>query len=135
MPRASRVSGRGAETFALLQRKSKGTKWSVMPGWGEARSAGQNQALRKGAGEGPAPCHQKRKELPIRILFCHGLKGSPNGRKATALWDAGHDVTAPALPQDDFDASIRAARVLHGIKDDVVPLADSIELEAHSGLP
>src|SRR5262245_10838660 len=123
----------------------------------------------------------------MKVLFCHGLEGSPGGRKATALRDAGHDVTAPALPKDEFDAAVRIAqqaleacrpevlvgssrggavamriapassaplvllapawrrngvapvvrrdtRVLHGIKDDVVPLADSLELERRSGL-
>src|SRR5690348_3853586 len=117
----------------------------------------------------------------MNILFCHGLEGSPNGRKATALRDAGHEVTAPALSRDDLEGSVRAAgaalaksrpdvivgssrggavamriapqspaplvllapawrrfgvgpqvradtRILHGIKDDVVPLPDSIEL-------
>jgi hypothetical protein len=124
----------------------------------------------------------------MRILFCHGLEGSPTGRKATALRDAGHDVVAPHLPKDDFEAAVllarealagsrpdvvvgssrggavamrvaasspaplvllapawrrygvepavrRDTRVLHGIKDDVVPLADSIELEGRNGLP
>jgi hypothetical protein len=124
----------------------------------------------------------------MKILFCHGLEGSPSGRKATALRDAGHEVVAPLLPRDDFEGAVRIARqaaeecrpdvivgssrggavamriadtspaplvllapawrrfgvepvvrrdtrVLHGIKDDVVPLADSIELEQRNGLP
>jgi pimeloyl-ACP methyl ester carboxylesterase len=124
----------------------------------------------------------------MKILFCHGLEGSPNGRKPTTFRDAGHEVVAPVLPKDDFERAIQAAqhalqeyrpdvlvgssrggavairvaantpaplvllapawrrygvepvvrpdtRVLHGIKDDVIPLADSIELERHSGLP
>ncbi len=124
----------------------------------------------------------------MKILFCHGLEGSPSGRKATALRDAGHHVEAPPLPKGDFEASVRIARqaseqhrpdvvvgssrggavamrladalpaplvllapawrrfgveptvrrdtrVLHGIKDDVVPLQDSIELESRNGLP
>lgn len=124
----------------------------------------------------------------MKILFCHGLEGSPSGRKATALRDAGHDVVAPPLPKEDFEASVRLAqqaaeesrpdviigssrggavamrvaaaspaplvllapawrrfgvepvirsdtRVLHGIKDDLVPLADSIELERRNSLP
>jgi hypothetical protein len=122
----------------------------------------------------------------MKILYCHGLEGSPAGRKATALRDAGHEVVAPPLSADDFAAAVRAARraleesrpdvvvgssrggavamrlgppaplvllapawrrcgvapavrrdtrVLHGIKDDVVPLADSIELEEGNGLP
>jgi hypothetical protein len=124
----------------------------------------------------------------MKILFCHGLEGSPSGRKATALRDAGHEVVAPPLPKEDFPEAVRTARkalaesrpdvlvgssrggavamrvasasaaplvllapawrrcgvepsvrrdtrVLHGIKDDVVPLADSIELETRSNLP
>jgi hypothetical protein len=124
----------------------------------------------------------------MKILFCHGLEGSPTGRKATALRDAGHEVVAPLLPKDDFEQATRLVwralrehrpdvlvgssrggavamrasstssaplvlvapawrrfgvepvvradtRVLHGIKDDVVPLADSIELEQRNGLP
>jgi pimeloyl-ACP methyl ester carboxylesterase len=124
----------------------------------------------------------------MKILFCHGLEGSPNGRKATALRDAGYEVIAPLLPKEDFERSVRAAgealakgrpdvivgssrggavamrvagdgaaplvllapawrrcgvgprvrsdtRILHGIKDDVVPLADSIELEQRCQLP
>jgi hypothetical protein len=124
----------------------------------------------------------------MKILFCHGLEGSPTGRKATALRDGGLEVIAPLLSKDDFEAAVRVAwqaltqnkpdvlvgssrggaiamqlgrgsiaplvllapawrrcgvepavrkdtRVLHGIKDDVVPLADSIELEQRNSLP
>lgn len=124
----------------------------------------------------------------MRLLFLHGLEGSPNGRKATALRDAGHEVIAPALPRDDFEEAVRLAaraladgpfdvligssrggavamrlagtsqapllllapawrrcgvapevrrdtRILHGIKDEVVPLADSLELEQRNQLP
>jgi pimeloyl-ACP methyl ester carboxylesterase len=127
-------------------------------------------------------------EVVMRILFCHGLEGSPNGRKAMALRDAGHEVLAPPLSKDDFERAVRDAgavlardrpevivgssrggavamriaaaspvplvllapawrrfgvmpvvrresRILHGIKDDVVPLADSIELEQRNRLP
>ena len=124
----------------------------------------------------------------MKILFCHGLEGSPNGRKATALRDAGHEVIAPFLPRDSFEEAVHLAqraleadsfdvlvgssrggalamriasptspplvllapawrrcgvephvrsdtRIVHGIKDDTVPLADSIELEQRNGLP
>jgi hypothetical protein len=124
----------------------------------------------------------------MKILFCHGSESSPNGRKATALKDAGHDVMAPQLPKDDFERAVRIVteslaewrpdaivgssrggavamrvaspssaplvllapawrrlgvaptvrrdtRILHGIKDEVVPLADSIELEQRNNLP
>ncbi|MGH7225521.1 MAG: DUF6717 family protein [Gemmataceae bacterium] len=123
----------------------------------------------------------------MKILYCHGRDGSPNGRKATVLRDAGHDVIAPLLPREDFDKAVRLARqaldahpfdvlvgssrggamamhiasassvplvllapawrrcgveptvhadtrILHGIKDDIVPLADSIELEEKNHL-
>jgi hypothetical protein len=124
----------------------------------------------------------------MKILFCHGLEGSPTSRKAVVLREAGHDVLAPALPKEDlaqsvqivrdalasFDAEVivgssrggavamksvtdsspplvllapawrlfrvepivrRDTRILHGIKDAVVPLADSIELERRNDLP
>ncbi len=124
----------------------------------------------------------------MKILYCHGRDGSPNGRKAAALRDADHEVIAPLLPRDDFDKAVRLARqaltanhfdvlvgsshggaatmciasaspaplvllapawkrcgvepvvrsdtrILHGIKDDTVPLADSIELEGKNHLP
>ncbi|HTU19086.1 MAG TPA: DUF6717 family protein [Gemmataceae bacterium] len=124
----------------------------------------------------------------MKILYCHGLDGSPNGRKATALRDGGHEVTAPSLPRDGFEEAVHLAqlaleqdrfdalvgssrggavamriassasaplvllapawrrcgveplvrgdtRILHGIKDDIVPLGDSIELERKNRLP
>jgi hypothetical protein len=124
----------------------------------------------------------------MKILFCHGLEGSPSGNKATVLRTAGHEVTAPSLPKDDLEGAVRVVgetladctpdllvgssrggaiamrvaagswaplvllapawrrcgvepmvradtRIIHGIKDDVVPLADSIELETRNGLP
>lgn len=123
----------------------------------------------------------------MKVLFCHGLEGSPTGRKVQALRAAGHDVTAPELPRD-FAEAVRLAtdaakgdrfdllvgssrggavamvlartrlvplvllapawrnnnvepvveadtRILHGIKDTIVPLADSIVLEEDNGLP
>jgi hypothetical protein len=45
----------------------------------------------------------------MKVLFCHGLEGSPTGRKATALRDVGHDVVAPQLPKEDFEAAVRPA--------------------------
>jgi hypothetical protein len=124
----------------------------------------------------------------MKILYCHGLDGSPNGPKPTSLRDAGHEVIAPSLPREDFAESVRIARralemdrfdvlvgssrggaiamriasasstplvllapawrrcgvepavrgdtcILHGIKDVIVPLADSIELEFKNRLP
>jgi pimeloyl-ACP methyl ester carboxylesterase len=123
----------------------------------------------------------------MKLLFCHGLEGSPTGRKVQALRAAGHEVVAPELPRD-FDEAVRTAtdaakgdrfqllvgssrggavamtlarsrlvpvvllapawrsnqvepvveadtRIIHGIKDTIVPLADSILLEEDNGLP
>ncbi len=124
----------------------------------------------------------------MKLFFCHGLEGSPTGRKVQVLRAAGHEVVAPELPRDEFatalniaEAALRAQRVdaligssrggaiamrlarnhalplillapawrrfnvepiveartriIHGIKDDVVRLADSIQLEEENGLP
>ena len=46
----------------------------------------------------------------MKILYCHGHEGSPQGRKVTALRDAGHEVIAPSLPKDDFERSVQIAR-------------------------
>lgn len=35
--------------------------------------------------------------MTLRVLFLHGLEGSPTGHKPTWLRGAGYDVTAPAL--------------------------------------
>jgi len=42
----------------------------------------------------------------MRLLFCHGLEGTPTGRKVRALRDAGIDVLAP-----DFQGMNLAQRV------------------------
>lgn len=42
----------------------------------------------------------------MTVVFCHGLEGSPQGRKARALQAAGLDVVAP-----DFSGMDLAARV------------------------
>ena len=44
-----------------------------------------------------------------RVLFLHGLEGSPTGTKARRLIEAGFDVMAPALPRDDWDAALQRA--------------------------
>src|SRR5262245_60856955 len=46
----------------------------------------------------------------MKILFCHGLEGSPHGRKVSALRGAGHEVIAPSLPKHDLGQSVRLAR-------------------------
>lgn len=45
----------------------------------------------------------------MRILFLHGWTSVPGGRKPTFLKEHGHEVINPALPDDDFDESIRIA--------------------------
>ena len=45
----------------------------------------------------------------MKILFLHGWTSVPGGRKPTYLKDHGHEVINPALPDDDFDESVRIA--------------------------
>lgn len=49
----------------------------------------------------------------MRILFLHGWQSTPGGRKPTYLKSQGHEVLNPALPDDDFDASIRIAQAAY----------------------
>ena len=46
----------------------------------------------------------------MKILYLHGLKSQPGGVKATLLRGKGHEVAMPALPDKDFDASVRLAQ-------------------------
>jgi pimeloyl-ACP methyl ester carboxylesterase len=45
-----------------------------------------------------------------KVLFLHGLDAQPGGVKPTFLAARGHDVSNPALPREDFDASVRIAK-------------------------
>ena len=45
----------------------------------------------------------------MKILFLHGWTSVPGGRKPTYLKDHRHEVINPALPDDDFDESVRIA--------------------------
>lgn len=45
----------------------------------------------------------------MKILFLHGWTSVPGGRKPTYLKQHGHEVINPALPDDDFDESVRIA--------------------------
>lgn len=45
----------------------------------------------------------------MKILFLHGWTSVPGGRKPTHLKDTGHEVFNPALPDEDFDESVRIA--------------------------
>ncbi len=46
----------------------------------------------------------------MKILFLHGWQSTPGGLKPTYLKGHGHEVLNPALPDDDFDASVRIAQ-------------------------
>ncbi len=45
----------------------------------------------------------------MRVLFLHGWESVPGGLKPSYLKDHGHTVINPALPDDDFDESVRIA--------------------------
>ncbi|HEX8200806.1 MAG TPA: hypothetical protein VF590_09980 [Isosphaeraceae bacterium] len=46
----------------------------------------------------------------MRILYLHGLYSRPGGTKPTFLRQQGHDVINPALPDGDWEASVRNAQ-------------------------
>lgn len=46
----------------------------------------------------------------LHLLFLHGWHSVVGGVKPTYLKDAGHEVTNPALDDDDFDAAVRTAQ-------------------------
>ena len=46
----------------------------------------------------------------MKILFLHGWQSVPGGVKPTYLKDHGHEVTNPALPDEDFEAAVRIAQ-------------------------
>ena len=46
----------------------------------------------------------------MKILFLHGFGSDPNGIRPTFLKKSGYEVIHPALPDDDFDASVRIAQ-------------------------
>jgi alpha-beta hydrolase superfamily lysophospholipase len=49
----------------------------------------------------------------MRILFLHGWHSTPGGLKPTYLKDHGHTVFNPALPDGDFDESVRIAQAAY----------------------
>ena len=55
--------------------------------------------------------HQVRTAV---ILFLHGWRSTPGGVKPTYLRDHAHTVLNSALPDDDFDAAVRIAKVEFG---------------------
>jgi hypothetical protein len=46
----------------------------------------------------------------MRLLFLHGWFSKPGGLKPSFLVHHGHQVINPALPDDDFEASIKIAQ-------------------------
>lgn len=59
--------------------------------------------------------------MPLKVLFLHGLEGSPTSTKARLLAARGCDVVAPSLPAEDFGASVRIAqRAFDEARPDVV---------------
>lgn len=50
----------------------------------------------------------------MQVLFLHGLGSEPGGNKPAFLNEYGHEfITPPALPNDDFDESVRMAEAEH----------------------
>ena len=47
----------------------------------------------------------------MKILFLHGLESKPGGSKVKYLEGLGHEVLNPALPSDNFEASVQIAQV------------------------
>jgi predicted esterase YcpF (UPF0227 family) len=45
----------------------------------------------------------------LKVLFLHGLEGTPNGTKVQYLKNAGIDVIAPKLPKSSWDESLDRA--------------------------
>ena len=46
----------------------------------------------------------------MKILFLHGYGSDPNGIRPTFLKQSGHEVAHPALPNGDFEESLRIAQ-------------------------
>jgi hypothetical protein len=46
----------------------------------------------------------------MKILFLHGWTSRPGGLKPSFLVTQGHDVINPALPDEDFEKSVRIAQ-------------------------
>jgi esterase/lipase len=57
----------------------------------------------------------------MKILFLHGYGSDPNGIRPTFLKESGYEVAHPALPDHDFQKSLRIAQeVLDQTQPDVV---------------
>lgn len=46
----------------------------------------------------------------MKVLFLHGKEGTPTGTKPTYLKRKGHEILAPALDKNDWEASRTAAK-------------------------
>lgn len=46
----------------------------------------------------------------MKVLFLHGYGSDPNGIRPMFLEESGYDVVHPALPDDDFEASLGIAQ-------------------------
>ncbi len=46
----------------------------------------------------------------MKVLFLHGFGSDPGGIRPTFLKQSGHDVSHPAMPDDDFSESVRIAQ-------------------------
>jgi len=56
-----------------------------------------------------------------KVLFLHGMEGTPEGTKPTFLKKMGYRVIAPALPKDNFELSLaRAKDTFENFKPDIV---------------
>jgi hypothetical protein len=60
----------------------------------------------------PAPRHGRTQgyNTEMKILFLHGWKSVPGGVKPTYLAEHGHEVSNPALPDEDFGEALRIAQ-------------------------
>ena len=52
------------------------------------------------------------KGVEMKVLFLHGLEGTPNGTKVRYLKNAGFDVIAPKLPKSSWEESIARAEAV-----------------------
>ena len=57
----------------------------------------------------------------IKVLFLHGMEGTPEGTKPTFLRERGLRVIAPSLPKDNFELSLaRATAAFRAFEPDYV---------------
>jgi len=49
----------------------------------------------------------------VKILFLYGWTSVPGGKKPTFLKEHDHEILNPALPDEDFDESVRIAEANH----------------------